>query len=88
MNDVAVLVAPAVVLFVLAFVSGSWHTGLIPLVVWPVFFVGLHEGWWGNGLGDNWLLGFLMSVAATTLAAVAGVLARRAAERVGVIGSG
>jgi hypothetical protein len=29
-----------------------WHAVVLPIVGWPLFYLGLHEGWWGNGLGE------------------------------------
>lgn len=27
---------------------------LVPLVGWPLFFLGLSMDWWGYGVGDGW----------------------------------
>jgi hypothetical protein len=49
---------PVVLLLVLGpligFVSRRWLAVLIPAVAWPLFYVGLDEGWWGSGTGDGW----------------------------------
>jgi uncharacterized membrane protein len=31
-----------------------WTAILLPLIGWPLFYVGLNEGWWGYGTGDGW----------------------------------
>jgi hypothetical protein len=31
-----------------------WYALVLPLVGWPLFYVGLSTGWWGHGLGDGW----------------------------------
>lgn len=32
----------------------SWWALALPIVGWPLFYVGLRERWWGYGLGDGW----------------------------------
>ena len=32
-----------------------WWFALAPLTVWPVFYLGLLEGWWLYGVGDGWV---------------------------------
>ena len=49
---------------------GRWWALLIPLAVWPTYFLGVDHEWWGHGLGDGWQFGFLL-VVAISLAAVA-----------------
>lgn len=31
-----------------------WYGLALPLVGWPLFYLGLGQSWWGNGLGDGW----------------------------------
>ena len=71
-----------IVLFSLAFgpvglLIGRWWAVGVPLLFWPLFFLGLHQGWWGSGLGETWglALGLLMVFGAA--AAAAGVLLRK-----------
>jgi hypothetical protein len=35
-------------------VARRWAAILLPLLAWPLFYLGLDQGWWGNGLGDGW----------------------------------
>ncbi len=53
----------------------SWWYLLAPLVAWPLFYLGLSEDWWGDGLGDGWPAAAaavtLVSVALTALVIVA-----------------
>ncbi len=39
---------------VIGFVVPRWAVVALPLMGWPLYFVGLNEGWWGYGTGDNW----------------------------------
>jgi hypothetical protein len=32
----------------------EWWFALVPLVVWPVFYLGLRQDWWLYGVGDGW----------------------------------
>lgn len=31
-----------------------WWFALTPLVVWPIIYLGMSQGWWLDGLGDGW----------------------------------
>ena len=31
-----------------------WAAVALPMIGWPLFYLGLDEGWWGYGLGDGW----------------------------------
>jgi hypothetical protein len=49
----------AVIVLLVAFpvvglVSRSWVALLLPLVGWPLYYIGLNRGWWGSGTGDGW----------------------------------
>ena len=35
-------------------VAHRWPFVVLPLVGWPLFYVGLDRGWWGDGTGDGW----------------------------------
>ena len=49
-----------------------WTALALPLAGWPLFYLGLDRGWWGNGLGDGWqypaAAALLLGVASTALA--------------------
>jgi hypothetical protein len=53
--------AVVIILFVLVALSsaviGRLWALVIPLLVWPVYFLGLDRDWWGYGMGDGWQLG-------------------------------
>lgn len=57
-------------------VGRFWTLGL-PLVAWPIWFLGLGQGWWGYGLGDGWQYGAaLITLVSFTSVAVALALRR------------
>ena len=31
-----------------------WLVIVLPLVGWPLFYLGLNRSWWGYGTGDGW----------------------------------
>jgi hypothetical protein len=35
-------------------VARVWPAVLAPIVGWPLFYLGLDEGWWLYGTGDRW----------------------------------
>lgn len=57
----------------------GWRALALPLVGWPLFYLGLREGWWGNGLGDSWQY---PAAALTTAGVVTTALAVAAARTV------
>lgn len=62
-------------------ISGSRLALALPIVGWPLLYLGLGRGWWGAGLGDAWELpavALLLVGAVTTALAV--VRARRRAR--------
>jgi hypothetical protein len=56
---------------------GRWWAVGVPLIGWPLFFLGLNQGWWGSGLGETWglALGLLMVFGAA--GTVVGILLRK-----------
>jgi hypothetical protein len=59
-----------------ALVTGRRELLALPLVIWPVWFLGLSQDWWGYGLGDGWPFAALFIIAAS-IASVAVALAVR-----------
>lgn len=57
MEPAVVVSALLVAVGLSAAVVGRWWTLLIPLAVWPTYFLGLTEGWWLYGVGDGWEYG-------------------------------
>jgi hypothetical protein len=49
-----------------------WLVVALPLVAWPIFYLGLNKGWWLYGTGDGWQYAArfftLFGVATTALA--------------------
>ena len=37
-----------------ALLLGRMWLLLVPLLGWPLFFLGLYMKWWGYGVGDGW----------------------------------
>jgi hypothetical protein len=73
--EVAVVALLVFVPFAAA-VIGRWWTLGIPLVVWPMWFLGLSRDWWGYGLGDGWEYGAVL-LTAVSVASIAIALAIR-----------
>lgn len=53
----------------------QWWIVVLPLAAVPLFYAGLRNGWWGDGVGDGWqyaavsvtMMGFLSSVLGVAL---------------------
>lgn len=52
-----------------------WLAVALPLLGWPLFYVGLNGGWWFYGTGDGWqrIAVFLTLVGVVTTAFAVGV---------------
>lgn len=60
---------------------GRWAI-LVPVAAaWPVYLLGLEQGWWGNGVGDGWVASLLAGLVLAAIGAWLGVLARHRARR-------
>ena len=52
---VGVIVAASAASAVLAgFAHRRWLVVPLAAAVWPLYYLGLHAGWWGSGVGDGW----------------------------------
>jgi hypothetical protein len=77
----------AVVALLIAFplvglLARRWRVMLLPAVGWPLFYVGLDQGWWGSGLGDGWqLAAIVLTAVGLVTTAVAIALPRRYPHR-------
>jgi hypothetical protein len=59
----------------------SWLTLLLPAIGWTLFYLGLNQGWWGNGTGDGWQYAALLVMALGVLSTALAVAATRARRR-------
>ena len=73
----AVLAGLLTALALIAFASGRGWVLILPFVAVPAFYVGLHQGWWGDGLGDRWHLVAFGLLALAVGVTAAGVFVRR-----------
>jgi hypothetical protein len=63
-----------------AAVIGRRWTLALPLIVWPIWFLGLAQDWWGYGMGDGWQYGAALIIL-VSLASVAVLLVLRSFAR-------
>jgi hypothetical protein len=75
-----IILLPTLGFFLVAFIAGRAWALLLPVISWTLWFLGLRERWWGNGLGDNWHYAFA-GVTLLGLAAAAAGLGLRATVR-------
>ena len=52
----------------------------LPPLLWPLYYAGLAEGWWGDGLGDGWPLALALVVLLSSAAGAAGVALARSTD--------
>jgi hypothetical protein len=58
-----------------------WFVVLLPMVGWPLFYVGLAGEWWGYGVGDGWqFVAVLFTAIGTAATALAVLLGRTVKE--------
>lgn len=82
MEWLAVVMEPLVLIptlgvFLTAVLVRSWWVLAIPMIGWPLLFLGLGHGWWGYGLGEEWYYPLIVFVLVGMAVAAAGVLLRR-----------
>lgn len=53
----------------------------LPAAIWGTYFLGLHQRWWGNGVGDGWAWALALTLAASAAATAAGATAARHLHR-------
>jgi hypothetical protein len=61
----------------IGFLIGRWAIVIVLAAAWPLYFIGLHAGWWGHGVGDGWEVALVIGTLVATVAGAAGVFARR-----------
>jgi hypothetical protein len=75
---VTIWIVGLVLFATIGFLTNSWWALLVPLVVWPLYFAGLHAEWWGSGdIPDGWESGLVLALVTGPPASAFGVLARR-----------
>ncbi len=74
---VETLLLGLLVFFLFGFAARHGAAVAVPLVLWPVYFVGLHKRWWGCcGTGEGWHAALLWSTILSACATLLGVLTR------------
>lgn len=58
-----------------------WDALAIPVVLIPLYYVGLRLEWWGSGVGDGWQFAGALITLATTVATAITVATTRAVQR-------
>jgi hypothetical protein len=67
----------ALVATTIGFLVGRWAIVLLVAAAWPLYFIGLRQDWWGNGVGDGWQFVLAAETAIAAVGAVLGVFARQ-----------
>jgi hypothetical protein len=73
----------------IGFLTRRWVAVVVPLVAWPLYYVGLNRHWWGvNGTGDGWQsLAVLLAIVGALGTGAAVVAGQRLAGRFSGAGS-
>jgi hypothetical protein len=72
----------AAVLFAgIGFVVNRWWAAILPLVVWPLYYLGLNAEWWGGGVGEFWEGAFALTTVVSVAGAALGIASRQAVRR-------
>lgn len=69
------MIALLIIFPLVGLVARRWLTPALPLIGWPLSYVGLNRGWWGEGTGDGWPYAAALLTAIgvlTTAVAIAG----------------
>jgi hypothetical protein len=78
---IIVLVLAALGCIGIGFAIGRWGVIVPASAVWPLYLLGLKEGWWGSGVGEGWQYSLAFGVLLVAIATGTGVLARRTNRR-------
>ena len=76
----AVVVVGIVAFGAIGALARRWSVVGLPLLVWPLYYLGLDAGWWGSGLGDGWPFALALVITLSAAAAAAGVALRKSAD--------
>jgi hypothetical protein len=69
-----IILVPTVAFFLAALGVGKRWILALPVIWWPLYFLGLHKRWWGHGVGDMWQYALVGVTLLGTAAAAAGLL--------------
>jgi hypothetical protein len=61
----------------LGFAIARWWSVLIPVAGVLIFYLTLWRGWWGDGIGDDWVPIVALLAGAVATCTAAGVVVRR-----------
>lgn len=75
------LILVLAVAIAIGFLSGRWAVVAVLAAAWPLYFLGLHQEWWGHGVGDGWQVILVTGTFVAVVAGAVGVLARRRTTR-------
>jgi hypothetical protein len=73
----AFIAATLIVGFIAGLLLRRWEALLLGLLI-PLYYVGLHEDWWGAGVGDFWEVAAVLWTAAAVLGIMIGLVVGRA----------
>ena len=76
----AVAIALLIVFPLAGLLARRWRAALLPLAGWPLYFLGLNQGWWGYGTGDGWQYGAAVLTAIGVVTTVIAVALARGAQ--------
>lgn len=72
-----VLVAVIIVSVASGLLLRRWEAVLVPLLLVPLYYLGLKSDWWGDGTGDGWQFAAAIATLGTTfLTAIALAISR------------
>lgn len=81
LHGVAFLVSAIIVSVVGGLLLRRWEAVLVPVLLVPLYYVGLKSDWWGDGVGDGWQFAAtavtLGTMFVTAIAVVVARLSRR-----------
>jgi hypothetical protein len=79
----ALFVALLIGLPTLGLLTRHWGVVLLPVIAWPLYYIGLNRGWWGCcGTGDGWQYAAVMvTIFGVVTTALAVLLGRTFASR-------
>lgn len=71
------LLVPAVLLLLVALMTGRMWLLVVAAITWPLYIAGVLVGWWGDGVGDGWEYALITGTGASVSAAAVGIVIHR-----------